>query len=247
MRDSRDAYGHQLYDRLRGVDVVEIVERDDGFFSVNPRSGPRYYLSSYENWGAHEKKALRYVKGRVLDVGCGAGRIAIYLQKKGFDVLGIDSSPLAVRVCELRGLKNARVMSATELSSKIGVFDTVLMFGANFGLFGNPKRAKWLLRRFHKMTTDKARILAESVDPYKTNDPAHLQYHKLNRAKGKLPGQLRLRIRYRNYVTPWFQYLFVSKAEMREILKGTGWKLARTVGSKGAAYIAVIERRSSLE
>ncbi|HXX72909.1 MAG TPA: class I SAM-dependent methyltransferase [Candidatus Acidoferrales bacterium] len=243
MRDSQDAYGHQVYDRLRGVDVVEIVERDDGFFNVNPSSGPRYYLSSYKNWSTHEKKALRYVRGRVLDVGCCAGRIAIYLQGRGFDVLGIDNSPLAIRVCKLRGLKNARVMSITKLSAKIGVFDTVLMFGANFGLFGNPKRAKWLLRRFHKMTTDDARILAESVDPYKTNDPVHLQYHKLNRAKRKLPGQLRLRIRYRKHVTPWFEYLFVSKKEMQDILKGTGWKLVKTIRSQGAVYIAIIGKR----
>ncbi len=243
MRDSQDAYGHQLYDRLRGKDVVEIVERDDGFFNVTLSSGPRYYLSSYKDWSPREKKALRYVKGRVLDIGCGAGRIAIYLQGKGFDVLGVDTSPLAIRVCNLRGLKKTRIASITELSSKIGVFDTLLMFGANFGLFGNPKRAKWLLRRFHKMTTKNARILAESIDPYKTDDPAHLEYHTLNRVRGKLPGQLTLRVRYRNYVTPWFEYLFVSKKEMRDILNGTGWKLTRTFGSQDPAYVAVIEKQ----
>jgi 2-polyprenyl-3-methyl-5-hydroxy-6-metoxy-1,4-benzoquinol methylase len=52
-----------------------------------------------------EKKAIDYAKGRVLDVGCGAGRHILYLQKKGLKVLGIDQSPLAVNMCKLRGAK----------------------------------------------------------------------------------------------------------------------------------------------
>ena len=241
MKDSHDAYGHQVYDRLKGKDTLEIVERDDGFFD-GARGGSKYYLSEYKDWNLREKKALRYVRGRVLDVGCGAGRVAIYLQNKGFDVLGVDLSPLAIRVCRLRGLKNAQVMSITKLSSKLGIFGTVLMFGNNFGLFGNPNRARWLLKRFHKITTQDARILAESVDPENTNDPVHHEYHKLNRARHRLPGQLTIRVRYRKFVTPWFQYLLVSKREMKEILKGTGWKLSKTISSGGAAYIALMEK-----
>jgi SAM-dependent methyltransferase len=238
----QDAYGHQVYDRLNGKDALEIVEREDGFFDVNPGAGARYYLSRYDDWHTHEKKALRYVRGRVLDIGCGAGRISIYLQKKEFDVLGVDISPLAIRVCKLRGLKKARVIPITKLSSRLGVFDTLLMFGNNFGLFGNPRRAKWLLRKFRRMTARNARILAESIDPHRTNDPAHLEYQKFNRSKGRMPGQLKIRVRYRNYVTPWFEYLLVSKQQMRNILKDTGWRLTRTFTSKGPAYIALIEK-----
>ena len=242
MKDFQDAYGHQIYDRLKGKEAFEIVEGEDGFFDVNPSAGARYYLSSYDDWHTHEQKALRYVRGRVLDIGCGAGRISLHLQKKGFDVLGVDISPLAIRVCKLRGLKKARVIPITKLSSRLGVFDTLIMFGNNFGLFGNPRRAKWLLRKFYRMTSRNARILAESIDPHRTNDPAHLEYQKFNRSRGRMPGQLKIRVRYRKYVTPWFEYLLVSKQEMRNILKDTGWRLTRTFASKGPAYIALIEK-----
>ncbi len=30
MKDSQDAYGHQLYDFFKGRKVIEVVERDDG-------------------------------------------------------------------------------------------------------------------------------------------------------------------------------------------------------------------------
>lgn len=243
MEDRQDAYGHQMYDYLRKIrEVSEIVERDDGFFGVS--TGAKYCFSEYSSWHDRERKAMRYVTGRVLDVGCGAGRVSLYLQKKGFDVLGLDVSPQAIRVCKIRGIKNARVMPITKISSKLGRFDTVIMFGNNFGLFGSRKRAKWLLKRFHRMTTEHARIVAETLDPYNTNDPAHLHYHKLSRRRGRMAGQLRIRVRYREYATPWFDYLLVSKREMRDILKGTGWRLKRTLdSSRSPAYIAVIEKK----
>lgn len=239
LKDLQDAYGHQLYDCYKGKRVVEVVERDDGFIGTSTIY-PRHYLAQYKDWSPREKKAMQFAMGRILDIGCGGGKNSLYLQKKGHDVLGIDISPLAVRVCKLKGVRKARVMSITDVNRKLGMFETMLMMGNNFGLFGNPAKAKNLLRKFHTMTGDKARIIAESLDPYATKDPAHLSYHRLNRKRGKWPGQLNLRVRYRNYATPWFEYLIVSRREMKKILEGTGWKIKGFLGSRGPAYIAVI-------
>ena len=131
-------------------------------------------------------------------------------------------------------------MAAASRSSSNG--KSLLMFGNNFGLFGSPKRLKWLLKKFYGMTSKGARIIAESADPYKTDDPFHFEYHKFNWRRGRMPGQLRIRVRYKKYATPWFDYLIVSKNEMRRLLRGTGWKVKRFIESKrsrGPAYIAV--------
>jgi SAM-dependent methyltransferase len=244
LRDYEDAYGHQVYDFLKGKDASEIVERDDSFFDVS--AGAEYYFAKYGKWHSREKRAMRFVKGRVLDIGCGAGRVSLHLQRKGFDVLGVDISPLAVRVCKIRGLRKAKVIPITRLSSRFGMFDTLIMFGNNFGLFGNPERARWLLKRFRNMTTEHARIIAESIDPYKTNDPAHHSYQAFNKRRGRMPGQIRIRVRYRKYVTPWFDYLLVSRREMEHILRGTGWEVRKTLDSKSGAYIAIIEKSNRL-
>jgi SAM-dependent methyltransferase len=241
LKDVQDAYGHQLYDCFKGRNVVEVIERDDGYIDTS-RSLPKYYLAEYKDWGAHEKEALRYAKGRILDIGCGGGRISLYFQRKGFDVLGIDISPLAVRVCKLRGMRRARVMSITDLSPKLGGYDTILMIGNNFGLFGNPNRAKRLIRMLYNSTTPGARIIAESNDSYQTTEPFHLAYHRRNRRAGKLPGELTIRMRYKKYANPWFNYLIVSKKEMKQVLEGTGWRVKRFVDSKGSVYIGIIEK-----
>lgn len=236
----QDAFGREMYDHYMGQTVQEIAERDDGWVAVS--GGPRAYMSQFKDWAEYQKKAISLVRGRVLDVGCGAGRVGLYLQGKGLDVLGIDNSALAIKVCKLRGLKKARAMSITQASRRLGLFDTIVMYGNNFGLFENFKRARWLLRRFYNMTGPGARIIADSNDPYQTTVPGHLAYHRANRRRGRMGGQVRIRIRYRNYATPWFDYLMVSKDEMRKIVDGTGWKISRFFDSKSSAYIAVIEK-----
>lgn len=82
----------------------------------------------------------------------------------------------------------------------------------------------------------------ESADPYETDDPGYVEYHKLNGAMSKVPGQLRVRVQYRNYVTAWLEYLLVSKQEMQNILRRTSWRLTRTINAKDAEYLGVIEK-----
>lgn len=240
LKDWQDAYGHEIYDYFRGKGGYEIVERDDGFFDAS--NAPKVYFSKYNEWGQHEKEAMKYVRGRVLDIGCGAGRHALYLQSKGHEVMGIDNSSLAIKVCKERGLKKAMVLSITQINSKLGKFDTIIMMGNNFGLFGSFKRARWLLKKFRNITTERGRIIAETRDPYQTRIPEHLEYHDFNRRRNRMPGQLRIRIRYKKYVTPWFDYLLVSKDEMRIILQDTGWRIKKFIDGKGGMYIAVIEK-----
>jgi SAM-dependent methyltransferase len=225
---------------FKGQDVYEIIERDDGYFSAH--QSPKVYFSQYADWPIIEQKALDFVKGRVLDIGCGAGRHALYLQQKGFDVVGVDSSLLAVKVCKLRRLKKARVMSLENLSFMPNTFDTILMLGGNFGLMGNPKKARRLLKKLRRMTAKNAFIIAETRDPYKTDNPLHLEYHRLNRSRGRLSGQPRIRVRFEKTITKWIEWLIVSKEEMKQLISGTGWKISQFIDSEDPGYVAIIEK-----
>jgi SAM-dependent methyltransferase len=241
LRPEEDAFGQEIWACYKGEEAFEIVERDDGYFNASPK-GPGLYFLEYEDWDPIDRKSMEYVKGRVLDIGCGAGRHSLYLQKMGLSVLGIDSSPLAIEVCKLRGLKQARVMPIEELNFKPNSFDTVIMLGSNFGLLGSFEKAKRLLKKLHKMTSENGLIIASTRDTYKTDIADHLEYHKRNKEKGRMPGQLKVRIRFRKCVGKWFDYLIVSKKEMEEILKGTGWKIKEFIDSDDSAYIAAIEK-----
>jgi SAM-dependent methyltransferase len=245
-RADRDAFGHLLLDRLNGLPAVEIIEREDRL--VLSGDTPRYF-SEYAEWDPMEQEAMRWVlPGRALDLGCGAGRMALYLQEQGHEVMRVDVSPLAVEVCRRRGVKEARQLSITQVGAGLGVFDNLLMMGNNWGPGtravggGSRRRARWLLRRFHTLTPPSARIIAASRDIYQADAPYHRAYLSLNRERGRMAGQIRMRVRYLVYCSEWFDYLMVSREEMRSIVDGTGWRVLRYLDSPGAAYAGVLEK-----
>jgi len=239
MKPEEDAFGQMLWTYYKGKEVFEVWERNDGYISVE---SPKTYFSEYEDWPLHQRKAMEFVKGRVLDIGCGACRHSLYLQKKGFDILGIDRSPLAVNICKLRGMKRTEVMSIEDVIFEPSSFDTIIMLGNNFSLFGSFKKARRLLKKLHRITSRNALIIAETRDPYKTDNPAYLEYYELNNKRKRMSGQLRGRIRFEKFVSPWFDWLMVSKEEMKEILNGTGWKVKEFIDSGDTQYVAIIKK-----
>jgi len=245
MKASEDAYGKQLLAHHHNqTPNTEIIERDDNYIETGSEKGT--YFSEYNDWSEPERRAIDRARGRVLDIGCGAGRHALYLQSKGFDVTGIDNSPGAIEVCRLRGLKRAIARPIQEIGKfPKNSFDTILMLGNNFGLFGSAENARLILGEMSRITKPQAQIIAGTLNPYKTNKKEHLEYLRFNRRRGRMAGQIRFRIRYGKTVGEWFDYLFVSPEEMEKILKKTDWRVKEFLMSEAANYFAMIEKKSA--
>lgn len=243
MKTGEDAYGTQLLTQYETkARTAELIERDDDFIDLGSDAG--LYFTEYKDWPESERQAVDEAKGRVLDVGCGAGRHSLYLQSKGLDVTSIDNSPGAISVCKSRGLEKAMVCPISSVGTfEPNSFDTILMLGNNFGLFASPENAKTTLSKFARITSSDARIIAGTRDPYRTDNDDHLQYHKLNEQRGRMAGQIRMRIRYGKIVGEWFDYLFVSPAEMQDILGETDWRINRLITREDANYFAVIVKK----
>lgn len=239
----QDAFGQQVWTYFEGHgSPIEIVERHDGFLSLSQNTA--WYFGDVQRWSPSEQRAIQLARGRsALDVGCGAGRVALHLQEKGFDVTAIDNSPLVVKTAKARGVTGARLLPFDKIDRlRSGIFDTVVMFGNNFGLFGSRARAKRLLKQLHRVTRDDAVLLAQSLDPHQTTVRAHLAYQRANQRRGRMPGQIRIRIRFNEFVGPWFDYLLVSATEMSAIVDGTGWEVDRFLTEDGPRYVGVIRR-----
>jgi SAM-dependent methyltransferase len=244
MKKDKDAYGVELLVQYRDLSrpIAEIAEREDGFIAASP--WPLRYFAGYRAWSKRERQAVRLVKGRVLDVGCGAGRFALHLQNQGHAVTAIDNSPGAVKVAKLRGVKKALLRPIEEIGRfPAGSFDSVIMMGNNFGLFGSFHKARRLLRDFARITSTEGQIIAETVDPYQTKEPSHLVYHRHNRRRRRMSGQIRIRIRHGKIIGPWFDYLLVSQSELRKIVSGTAWQVGRIISDTGPGYTVVLKKR----
>ena len=229
MELGQDAFGRALMDWVHGGTDPEIYERDDGFLDIG--AGPEIFLAAFRHWPGAERQAMRFARGRVLDVGCGAGRVPLYLQQRGFDVVGLDASPLAIKAARSCGVTQTWCAPLEDLAQDIGLFDTVVLYGNNFGIFGSPKRLHRVLKDWAAHTGPDVRILAESTNPYGGGAPfLDRRYSLRNKQRGLLPGQCRMRVRYGALATPWFDWMFVSRHDMGLLLRGTGWHLSRILG-----------------
>jgi SAM-dependent methyltransferase len=239
-----DAFGRLLLDHFEGRRAHEIVERDDGLIMTG--GPPTAYLAPFRKWPGMERRAMRLARGRVLDVGCGAGRVALHLQARGQQVVAIDVSPAAVDVARRRGVRDARVLALADVDERLGRFDTVILYGNNVGLLGSRRSAIRILRRLHRLTSERGRILAESFDWSRTDDPVHLANHERNRRRDRMPGQNRIRIRHELLATRWFDYLLTTPDELADLAKTAGWELTRTLHEPDPAvslYVAILEKR----
>ncbi len=240
MSYKEDAFGQALKDYLQGKEVLEIIERDDGYIDATKPVGD--YLADFEEWPEIQQDAMDHVEGYVLDIGCGPGKHSLYLKEEGYEVLGIDISQIVLEICKERGLDNVRNMNISEIDEDIGPFDTILMLGNNFGLLESPEKAEDYLERFYRATSDNARIIAESRDVYETDNEFNKRYQENNVEEGKLPGELRIRNRYKGYCSPWYNYLMVSKEEMEDILEKTDWYVDEYLDEDSPQYIAIIKK-----
>ena len=237
---NRDIFGKALMGYYKGDKTPLIIRRDDGY--VEKERFLDIVFSECDKWDELERRALEHVKGRVLDVGCGAGRHSLWLPEKGFEVVAVDVSPLAVEVTRLRGVRNCRVMDATNLSFSPNSFDTILLMGNNFGVAGNVDGTKRMLEKLYQITSKDAIVIATSRDPAATDNPEHLKYHELNRKRGRPIGQVTIRLEYKGEVGDWFDLLQASPDEMEEICKLAGWSPAQIFKDKNGMYAAILRK-----
>ena len=146
-------------------------------------------------------------------------------------MIAIDPSPGAVAVARRLGVRDVRQMRLEDVSESLGYLGTVLMYGNNFGLFGTRTKARRLMKVLRPLA---GQIIAGSLDLYRTDDPVHLAYQERNRRHGRMAGQLRIRVRHRNLVDPWFDYLLASPDDVAELVDGTGWRINRIVRDEGS-------------
>ena len=110
-----------------------------------------------------EQKALSMAKGRVLDIGAGAGCHALALQERGLEVKAIDISPLSCEVMSERGVKDVECVNLFNQQLQ-GKYDTLLLLMNGTGIAGKLNRLSMLLNRLKELLAEGGQILIDSSD-----------------------------------------------------------------------------------
>lgn len=121
-----------------------------------------YMFREFKDMPDIEQKALSLCSGQVLDVGCGAGSHALYLQNMGISVTGLDASKGAIEVSKLRGLKNAIHGNLEDYQGQ--QFDTILVLMNGVGLAGTLNGLEQFFTKLKSLLKDNGQILLDSSD-----------------------------------------------------------------------------------
>jgi SAM-dependent methyltransferase len=189
-----------------------------------------YFFRKYSEMPALEKAALKLCKGKVLDVGCGAGCHALYLQGKGMQVTAIDASKGAAEVCKLQGIKDARQLNLLELRNE--KFDTILLLMNGAGIFQKLEYVSIYLQHLKSLLAPGGQILIDSSD---------LQYMYDKGEEGgiwipsdRYYGELEYIIKYKGQVSGAFDWLYIDEDIFESACLNEGFNFK--IKSRGENY-----------
>lgn len=179
-----------------------------------------------------EQKALQLAKGRVLDIGAGAGCHALALQEKGLAVKAIDISPLSCEAMKLRGVKDAECINLFDphLSSGNhsgenqeqfeGGFDTIFLLMNGTGIAGKIENLPALFLRLKALLNPGGQILIDSSDLkyiYENEDGSF----DIN-LNGAYYGEVDYQMIYKNVKGDRFDWLYVDFPLLKSIAETCG-------------------------
>ncbi|MDR6513967.1 class I SAM-dependent methyltransferase [Chryseobacterium camelliae] len=122
-----------------------------------------YLFRKFEEMNALERKALSLCRGKVLDIGAGAGSHSLYLQnEKGLEVTALDISPKSIEICKARGLQEAVCGNMLQFPEQ--EFDTIVLLMNGTGIFQSLQVIDIYLKKLYSLLDKNGQILIDSTD-----------------------------------------------------------------------------------
>ena len=193
-----------------------------------------YLFRSFSEMPQLEQQALKLAKGKILDVGCGAGSHSLYLQNKGFEVCAIDVSDKAIETCVLRGIKNARVQNILAVQNE--TFDTILLLMNGTGIFGTLAALPTYLQHLKSHMNPNGQILLDSSDLI-------YMYDENEDGSYSIPvegyyGELSFTVSYKGQTDPPFPWLYLDYNTLQRAAQANGLQCELIAEGEHFDYLA---------
>ena len=158
----KDLFGKAILDFYNTNNPANILTETS--ISVSDEMDICYMFRDYTDMPLVEKIALDNCCGSILDVGCGAGSHAIYLQNdKNLKVTAIDFSENAITTCKLRGLQSCEIVNFFNFQSNVK-YDTILLLMNGTGICGKLSNLNTFLQKLLTHLAKDGQILIDSTD-----------------------------------------------------------------------------------
>lgn len=234
----KDLFGKAIFDYQTNNNPQPIITETS--ISDTDEMDVSYLFRNFKAMPKLEQKALQLAKGKILDVGCGAGSHALYLQNKGYDVTGIDISPNAIKACELRGLQKAFVKNILDLDpfNEENKYDTILLLMNGTGIFGTLVQIAKHLKQLKSLLKPNGQILIDSSDIIYMFDQDEDGAYEVP-ATGYY-GELTFNIQYKNEIEEPFSWLYLDYNTLQNACYANGLQCELIMEGNHFDYLARI-------
>lgn len=236
--DPLTPHGLALMAYFEGDSTAQLLlRRDDGLETPLPVS---LFFRDAAELSPLELAALARCRGRILDVGAGAGLHSLALQAAGREVTALDVCPEAVEIMRRRGVRDVRCGDVFEFRD--GPFDTLLLLGHGIGIVEDLRGLDGFLAHARRLTRAGARILAHSLDVRRTDDPVHLAYQEANLRHGRYRGEIRMQFEHAGRTGPYRGWLHVDPDTLGKRAEAAGWRSEVVLELETGDYLAELAR-----
>lgn len=196
-----------------------------------------HLFRSYHEMPPLEQRALNEARGKVLDVGAGAGCHALALQERGLDVTAVDISPLSCETMKERGVANVECVNIFNQRFQER-FDTLLLLMNGTVIAGKLSCLPQLLSRLKQLMNPGAQILIDSSDlRYVYEDENGVLDVDLD---GAYYGEVDYQMTYRNIKGKRFDWLYADFVVLAECCRQCGLKCEILAQGNHYDYLARI-------
>lgn len=230
----KDLFGKAILDYQTGNAPENLITETS--ISEEDEMSVAYLFREYKDMPKMEQKALQLAKGRVLDIGCGAGSHSLHLQnERQLDVTAVDISPSAIEACKLRGIKNAFSIDIMKMENE--KFDTILLLMNGAGMCGKLSRMSDFLQKLKSLLNEGGQILLDSSDIIYMFDededggkwiPSDIDYY----------GEVFFNISYKNEKEDPFDWMYIDYNTLQNASHANGLQSELVLEGEHYDYLA---------
>ncbi|MEO5684332.1 MAG: class I SAM-dependent methyltransferase [Chitinophagaceae bacterium] len=191
------------------------------------------YFRNEEDMPALEHAALQLCKGKILDIGAGAGSHALWLQEQHKDITALEISALSCDVMQQRGVQ--KIIQQDVFTYNAEKYDTLLLLMNGIGLSGTLNGLELFLQHAGSLLYPGGRLIFDSSDVayvYKNHFPDLKNYY----------GEIAYRYQYKGKKTDWFNWLYIDRYTLSSIAETTGWQYEHITEDANGQYLVKFQK-----
>ena len=191
------------------------------------------YFRNAQQMPPLEHAALQLCRGRILDIGAGAGSHALCLQDQARNITALEISAQSCDVMKQRGVQNIVQQDIFHYTAE--PYDTLLLLMNGIGLAGTLDGLRKFLQQATRLLKPGGQLIFDSSDVayvYKNHFPDLKNYY----------GEIAYRYQYKGKKTDWFNWLYIDRYTLSSLAASEAWREEFITEDENGQYLVRLQK-----